>query len=397
MRVEDGECGKRGKCGKCGKCGTALTRRGRRVAAGTQRNYTTAEGRRTRSGRCGVLVFLRNPRRVSFSLRCPLRASASLRPSACQSSFRSFRSFRTFQSFRAPRAAYTLAELLVALTIGGVTLAIVTSIAVRQQRTFADLADAAALSAQLHDVRAILPLDVRSIAPAAGDIRDASDTAFEFRMGVASAVVCDTVSPNVVILAPATSASSSLTSVAVPIEANDTLWALAANDSTEDWRPAQVTAVGTAAAGSCGAGGPLLDDVARSTTRTSLALSAPIGASGTPVRVTRPVRYSLYRASDGAWYVGQRDWNNSTLKLNAIQPVAGPFLSAAQGGLRFTFSDSTGAVLRSPVANRASIATVRVDVRGQTRNVQRAFGSPHVAGASGIDSSSVTVRVRNRR
>src|SRR6185437_16130443 len=103
---------------KCGHYGTAVTRRGSKGAEVT---------------------------RVSVPLSCPLRSSAPPRPSACQSSFR---------NLRPPRAAYTLAELLVALTIGGVMLAIVTNIAVRQQRAFADLADAAALSAQLHDVRA---------------------------------------------------------------------------------------------------------------------------------------------------------------------------------------------------------------------------------------------------
>lgn len=294
------------------------------------------------------------------------------------------------------RRGFTLAELLVALTIGGVMLAIVTGIAVRQQRTFADLADAAALSAQIRDARAILPRDIRSIAPSAGDIRDARDTAFEFRADIASAVLCDTTG-YVALLAPALASITSLASIAEPIEVNDTLWALAPNDSSEDWRAARVTSVGTAAAGACAAGGPMLDAAARTTNRTSLALSSPVGGPGTPVRVTRPLRYSLYRASDGAWYLGLRDWNNTMLKLNTIQPVAGPFLSPAQSGLRFTFSDSGGTTLPSPVLNGGRIASVRFDVRGQTKDVQRAFGSPGTLSAHGSDSSSVTILLRNRR
>lgn len=294
------------------------------------------------------------------------------------------------------RKAFTLAELVVSLTMGGVLLAIITGIAVRQQRTFADLADAAAVRAQIQDARAILPLDLRAVSPIAGDVRDARDTAFEFRATIASAVVCDTGAGRI-ILAPATSSPTSLTSVAERIEVNDTVWALAPNDSSEDWRASRVTNVATHRGALCAAGGPVLASAARAVRRIALTITPFAISAGAVVRVTRPLRYSLYRASDGASYVGQRDWNNTTATLNTIQPVAGPFLSASQNGLRFTYIDSAGATMGAPVANRTGIAAVRIDVRGQTRTIERALGSARAASAYGLDSSSVLVVLRNRR
>jgi hypothetical protein len=270
------------------------------------------------------------------------------------------------------RRAFVLAELVVALTIAGITMAIVTSIAVRQQRAFADLADQAALGAQIQDARAIVPIDVRDASPTLGDIRDARDTAVDFRATIASGVLTDT-APGTIILALATSGAGTLLGIAQPIEANDTVWVLAPNDSGEDWRPFRVTSVSSGGA------------------RTSLTVgTVPSPAVGMPIRVTRPERYSLYRASDNAWYLGLRDWNNTTLRFNTIQPVAGPFLAPSQGGVRFTYLDSTGAPMPTPVADRARITAIRLDIRGHTRNPPRTLGN-------GFDSAGSVVMLRNRR
>lgn len=51
---------------------------------------------------------------------------------------------------------------------------------------------------------------------------------------------------------------------------------------------------------------------------------APLPATvtaGAPVRVTRRRRYVHYRAGDGTWQLGQREWSTS---VGALQPVAGP-------------------------------------------------------------------------
>lgn len=294
------------------------------------------------------------------------------------------------------RAGVTLVELLVALTLGGLVLGMVGAMCVRQQGIYADLAVNAARSEQLRDAISILPIDLRSVSPLAGDIRVVLDTALEFRATIASAVVCDTAG-GAIVLAPATNDASTFASTASPIAAGDSIWILSSPDSVASWTAARINAVGTTPAGQCTAGGPRLSGSALGMRRTSAALSIPLAASiGAVVRVTRPFRYSLYRASDNLWYLGARDWNTAAQEFNGTQPVSGPFLSAAQHGLAFTYLDSTGSILSPPVANPQAIAAIRVELRAQTSAPVRVLSaagpiSPHV------DSARVLVLLHNRK
>ncbi|HEY6826747.1 MAG TPA: prepilin-type N-terminal cleavage/methylation domain-containing protein, partial [Gemmatimonadaceae bacterium] len=100
------------------------------------------------------------------------------------------------------RPGFTLAELLIALACASVLFAVTASIALRQQRLFTELAENAAITGRLREVIATLPIDLRGVSPAAGDIREARDTALEVRATIASAVVCDTAGRSI-ILGPA--------------------------------------------------------------------------------------------------------------------------------------------------------------------------------------------------
>ena len=83
---------------------------------------------------------------------------------------------------------------------------------------------------------------------------------------------------------------------------------------------------------------------------------------GTPLRVTRHERWVFYRASDGRWYLGLRDWNTAAARFNTSQPVAGPFIRALRSGERtgLRFYDSLGNALVPDGTNEGSIARVRV-------------------------------------
>jgi hypothetical protein len=128
----------------------------------------------------------------------------------------------------------------------------------------------------------------------------------------------------------------------------------------------------------------------------SLDSISPAIAVGAALRVTRPFRYSLYRGTDGRWYLGQRDWNSTTATFNSIQPVSGPFLSPALGGLSLRYLDSAGALLPTPLVNTRDIAAVRIGLRSDARQVTRALGS---AGQQGprVDSAVLWILLRNRR
>jgi hypothetical protein len=294
------------------------------------------------------------------------------------------------------RGGATLVELLVTTTVGGIALTLVATICLREQRVFGDMREQAASSAQLRDAEAILPIDLRAASSVGGDIREARDTSIEMRGIVASAVVCDTTSGGVV-LAPATTASDAFASTTSAIASGDTAWVLSTTDSTEDWRPFRVSSASAYAAGQCGVLGPQLSVLARGATRSLVFLdSLKSSALGAPVRVTRPFRYSLYRGTDGSWYLGQRDWNTATARFNSIQPVSGPFLPPVAGGLSFRYFDSVGAALATPVANMRAITSIRVLLRGETKSATRALASAAQQGPR-VDSAALWILLRNRR
>jgi hypothetical protein len=300
---------------------------------------------------------------------------------------------------RRARRGFTVLELVGALTITAVVLGIVAGVCLRQQRVFAALAARGASSDQVHAAGALLPIDLAAIAPQAGDIRAALDTAIELRATIASAVVCDTTAGHLV-LAPATSGARTYASVASPPSAADTAWILSPSDSAAPWVPYALAGARLDPPGACARGGPVLDEESRIAPRIALQLDTsgapPLDLArviGTPLRVTRPTRYSLYRASDNAWYAGERDWNAVTHQFNTIQPVAGPFLSPALGGLRFRYLDRDGNTLPTPVLNRAVIALVQIELRSELRGtiaVDR--NSPFGARR---DSAVVAVALRN--
>jgi prepilin-type N-terminal cleavage/methylation domain-containing protein len=291
------------------------------------------------------------------------------------------------------RRGVTLVELVVAMAVGGVVLALVAAISVRQQRLHADLADRLALTEQLRQAATVLPIELRGLAVDAGDLREARDTAVEFRSTIASAVVCDTLSGGVV-LAPATAGSSALAGFLTSIADGDTAWAFTP-DSIDRWIPLPIGSAGSAAGGGCGRGGPLLDASARALGRVLLrfATASPLPI-GSVVRVTRPTRYSLYRGGDGRWYLGAREWNAAANRFNTIQPASGPFMSAAGRGLEFQYFDSGGASLARPVASPRDVALIRVIVRGQSQHTMRAFTA---AKSRASDSATVSLALRNRR
>ncbi|HET9424602.1 MAG TPA: hypothetical protein VFO55_04450, partial [Gemmatimonadaceae bacterium] len=123
----------------------------------------------------------------------------------------------------------------------------------------------------------------------------------------------------------------------------------------------------------------------------ALRLEGPSPSPGMPLRVTRPWRYSLYRASDGLWYLGAREWNAALSRFNTIQPVGGPFLSAASSGLRFTYADAGGNALVPGMSNTHDIALIEVAFR-----VASAIPGDYEHAASIRGASSTAIALRNR-
>ena len=127
----------------------------------------------------------------------------------------------------------------------------------------------------------------------------------------------------------------------------------------------------------------------------TLSATIPIGA---PIRFYRRVRYSLYQATDGQWYLGYRDFvPGRSPQWTAVQPVAGPLMPyAASGatGLRFTYRDSLGTALTS-IADAARVRSIEIVARAQSATVIRSSGSTRSSSGHYVDSLRTVVALRN--
>ena len=289
------------------------------------------------------------------------------------------------------RAGHTILEMLVATTIATLVIWLGASIAFKQQRFHRDIVIAVERTDQLEQIVALMPISIRSVAPGEGDIAPgaARDTSFEFRATIATSVVCDS-APGRVVLAPAAQ-SPRLTSMITRPESGDTAWVLTLSDSTEQWVPRVITGVSDGPHACVLGGATMFGTSTRSSV--ALGLAPPLPPPGTPIRVTRPWRYSLYRAADASWYLGAKDWNPALGRFNTIQPVAGPFLSAATSGLRFRFADSVGAPIPTGTMEPRRIALVEVAFRADSVIPGK---YAHAASITGRSTSVIALRNRDR-
>ena len=147
------------------------------------------------------------------------------------------------------RRAFTLAEVLVTLTLSALVLGIAVSVGARLQHRLLAEATRLADDEQLASAAQLVPLDLRSASTPAGDIVEARDTSLQLRATTGSGVVCGG-SPTSLLVASSLGAGGR--SLALPATGGDTLWLLADSDSTENWRPVRISGM-RRVAGSCSA------------------------------------------------------------------------------------------------------------------------------------------------
>lgn len=251
-----------------------------------------------------------------------------------------------------PRAGGTLAEVIVAMTLSVIVLGTATTSLLRQHRAAASLGATARSGAQLRAATGAIGAELSLLAIASGDLvpGELRDTALELRGFVGAGLACDSDAGGAVLAVEPVSAP------AVAAKAGDSLWWYT-GVSGQEWRGALITASDSAVAPCPLAGGAVTRAVRLSISALD---SIPLGA---PLRVTRKVRYSLYRGGDGSWQLGYREWNEPAGKLAPPQPVAGPFIRRA-GAERsgFRYFDGNGAELSTggPGADAARVARIRL-------------------------------------
>ena len=292
---------------------------------------------------------------------------------------------------RRPRA-FTLAELVLVLALGSLLLALVVSIGNTLQRELGQAAERMASADQLRGAAAILPLDLRALSSAAGDIHagEARDTSLQANITVASGIVC-AASADTIVLAPFAGPTGQAASATV--QEGDNLWILVDGDSAEEWHAMPARAVGSASG--CPALSPVAGGASPFVVERTLSIRvgaehAAIARRGAPVRVTRPARYSLYRSSDGRWYLGLHSWSTDLARFAAVQPVSGPYRSAtdAANGTRLRYFDASGVLVPSGA----------LDTRRITRIEARLVPEQTLpARPAGNDSLILVVSLRNAR
>ena len=311
------------------------------------------------------------------------------------------------------RRGFTLIEIMIAVTLLGIIGSILTTVLVRQQRFHRAVGQVTDARARMRDIATILPTDLRSISTAGGDILAISDTSIQFRAFVGSAVVCNYASTTIIELPPQELASGNvLASWINPPQPNDVVYmydsGTAAGNVDDTWAVftiADTTSDTESSWCPTSRGFATVADAGNSRYRITLN-SAPNQARieiGAPIRFAREVRYSVYLASDGQWYVGfQSCTPNPTYGLagtcGAREVLAGPVkpgtTDVSTSGFYFIFKKRDGTQVTA-LAATDTISSVTVGIRTTAGSLLGATSSK-AASEQGGDSLRFTVGIRNR-
>jgi hypothetical protein len=291
-----------------------------------------------------------------------------------------------------------LLELMLALVSGAIVIAAAVGVIVRAERFHAGVEERIRMSSRLRAGGDVLAASLRYGAMEGAPISLATDTAVELATVIGAATTCAPAAAGRVALVPDSLASgAALTgTVATPDSADDVLvWHVASSaQPTAGWDRARVVSVSVRAAGSVCPIGPLVSvaDIASRAQAFDLTVAPAIGANaGAPVRIVRQARFSVYRASDGLWYLGYRRCPGG--QCGTIQPVSGPYAGSGGAPVTLRYFDLAGAIA-TPVALARLGGITRVDAVLRSRSAS-AIDLPGVGRGVARDSVVVTIAPRN--
>lgn len=290
------------------------------------------------------------------------------------------------------RPGFTLAELVLTLAVLGLLITLLLSTLASHQKIFRRLSHQILVSEQLREGQLALLGDMRAPAVRADTLRMLSDSAFEFFASIGSSVVCRLDGQVVSLVPAALSSGVMLTSMPFPPDTGDLFAAYSRPDSISGaryWVKLRISAVSSALASAvCAASSGFTSsgDVGRPAYRLTLIGPTDAIAPGAPTRILRRGRYSIYRASDGGWYLGYKRCNAVATGCSTIQPVSGPYLAHSSGGLGFRFLDSLGASV-SP-SRPLDVAAIEITLRAEVAAGGRITGRT-------VDSAIALVSFRN--
>ena len=295
-------------------------------------------------------------------------------------------------------AGFTFVELLISVALLAVVGTVVVNITLGQERLYQRLQHQTAARHELRSALALVPVDLRGIAPAAGDLEDFAEEFVEFRAPLGTAIVCAHPAAPLLDLPPADQGHNVLSTWSTPPRAGDTAWVFleGPSDGADDdqWDPQLILDVSPLESPCVGS--PFLDpvqDAGKAGTR--LTVDGPLPDAnlvGAPVRFTRSTRYGLERQPSGRWYLSRREYVAGAWQASAA--VSGPFAAPVREGLagvRFTYFDSLGAPITSPAfAHR--VARIDLAIATDAAGRSQSSGTPPPT-----DSIAFRMALRNRQ
>lgn len=239
------------------------------------------------------------------------------------------------------RRAASLPELLVALVLSAVAGLIGTGLLATTERRLRSAARDDRSAQLARDVAHVLGAEISGAAWP--NVAVLGDTGLELDAHIGASVACHVGPGSVILPSATTSLDEPYTVWRQPAEPGDVLLA---RDTAGAWRAQAIVTIAERGDGAgCPADGVFrtaADSIARRPAyRVTVGGSLPPGVlTGAPVRITRRVRWVLYRAADRQWWLGYRRCGAA---CGAAQPVTGPLAAPHDSGL--TFRVDAGAVI----------------------------------------------------
>ena len=294
----------------------------------------------------------------------------------------------------------SLLEIMVVLLLLGVIGGAIGTTLTRQQGFYRGTAERLWSRESVRDAMEVLSADIRGMS-VADTVRLRADSAIEFFATIGSSVVCQTVGNDVGLASHHSSGNSLSAFHVVPDTGDLAVFYMQSASGAMDWEQHRISGfTSRSLASSCPQSSGLssqseFDAAARGFVVTLASPFRGVVRAGAPIRFLRRARYSLYRASDGDWYLGYRRCNAiGASSCGLIQPVSGSYRAYSPdprtSGLLFEYFDATGqrlAALDSPLGLARVDITARSDGTAQT--------TPGARGNAISDSATLSVAIRN--
>jgi hypothetical protein len=294
----------------------------------------------------------------------------------------------------------SLAELAVIVALASLVGGAVAVTINRQQLFYRGVSDLQYAREGVRDAMEVMSADIRGMS-ASDTVRLRADSAIEFFASIGSSVVCQT-DGNQIGLPARSSEANSLSAFLVEPDTGDiAVFYTHSAEGREEWERHRIAGFSSRSlATSCppSSGFSTQRDLDAAVTGFVVTLADPLPGgttAGVPVRFLRRARYSLYRASDGHWYLGYRRCNAVGATCGPVQPLSGPYgaysADARLTGLSFEYFDAQGHPLTQ---SDSPLMLARVDITARSEWSQRAATSGHADRIS--EAATISVAVRNR-